>query len=56
MKEPKAMAEIHKIREQLYEKRKNMSPEEKIKNMEASVEKFERETGIKLRRLEHANR
>ena len=52
MKEPKAMEEIHKIREQLHERRRGMTTEEKIKNMNASVDQFEKETGIKLRRIE----
>lgn len=56
MKEPKAMEEIHKIREQLYERRKKMSPEEEIRDIQKSVEKFEKETGLKLRRLEYVNR
>lgn len=56
MKEPKAMEEIHRIREQLYERRKKMTAEEEIRDIQASVVKFEKETGIKLRQLERSRK
>jgi len=52
MKEPKAMREIHEIMERSYEKRKNMSDEEIIRDINESAEQFMKKYNLKLRRLE----
>jgi len=50
--EPRARQEIHKIREMIYEDRKNMSPEERAaltrKDAQEMIEKY----GIKVKRPE----
>lgn len=47
-KEPKAMREIHKIREKIYEETKHLSPEKRIGLIHERVEKF-----LKKRNLTH---
>ncbi len=47
-KEPKAMREIHKIREKIYEETKHLSPEKRIRLIHERVEKF-----LKKRNLTH---
>jgi len=48
IEEPKAMAEIHKIREELYEERKGMSTEKKIEAINKSTEQLLKEHGYRL--------
>ena len=50
MKESKVLKDLHKIREKMYEERKNMTPEEQIKMINKSVEDVEKEYGIKLKK------
>ena len=50
--EPKAMREIHEIREKIYEEIKDMSPQEMIDYFNKKAEEHEIESGIKLRRLQ----
>jgi len=48
IKEPKAMEEIHKIREELYEERKGMSIEKKLEAINKSTEQLLKEHGYRL--------
>jgi len=50
IKEDKSMKEIHKIMEDLHNKRAKMSTEEIIKEMKEGAEKVKREHDVKLRR------
>jgi hypothetical protein len=51
MNEPKAMREIHEIREQIYEEIKNLTPEERValvrRESQAMIDKHE----LKVKRL-----
>ena len=48
IREPKAMEEIHKIREELYEERKGMSIEKKIEAINKNAEQLLKEHGYRL--------
>ena len=48
IKEPKAMEEIHKIREQLYKERKGMPIEKKIEVINKSAEQLLKDYGYRL--------
>lgn len=48
IKEPKAMEEIHKIREELYEGRKGMTIEKKIEAINESTEQLLKGHGYRL--------
>ncbi|CAG1021694.1 hypothetical protein DOJK_01177 [Patescibacteria group bacterium] len=50
IKEDKSMGEIHKIMEDLHNKRAKMSTEEIIKEMKESAEKIKKEYNTKLKR------
>jgi len=52
MKEPKAMREIHKIMEKIYEEEKYLTPEERVKRVHDESGKFLRDAGLKLKRSE----
>lgn len=52
IKESKAMKELHEIREKLYEKRRHMSKEEAIEDINETAEKFMKEHHLKLKRLQ----
>ena len=47
----KTLAELHKIREEIYEEEKNLSPKEVIEKIHEESEKFMKENNLKLRRL-----
>lgn len=49
-KEPKAMREIHEIRERLYEEEKNLSPEEKIAKIHRESEAVIKKYGLKFKK------
>ena len=46
-KEPKAMREIHKIQEKLYEERKGLTDEQEIRLIKESAQKIKGKYGIK---------
>lgn len=48
-KESRAMEEIHKIREKLYKKRKDMTDKETIDDINKTAEEFLRKHNLKLR-------
>lgn len=45
-KEPKAMREIHKIREKIYEETKHLSTEERVKLIHERVDNFLKERNL----------
>lgn len=47
-KEPKAMREIHKIREEMYEEMRNMTTEERVRKIKREAEACKKEFGLKL--------
>ncbi len=51
LKESKSLKEIRKIRDELYEEEKNLTNEERIAKTKVEVKKFEKEFGIKLKRV-----
>ena len=48
-KEPKAMREIHKIQEKLYEERKGLSAEQEIRLIRENARKVREQYGIKFK-------
>jgi hypothetical protein len=52
MNEPKAMQEIHEIREFLYEKTKNMSPEERAALTRSDAQEMIEKHGLRVKRPE----
>ena len=50
IKEPKAMEEIHKIREKLYEEGKDLTAEELITKIHREEEEVEKKFHLKLRK------
>ena len=56
IEEPKAMREIREIRRKQYEETKDLSPEEQIAYDKRLSDEFERESGIKLRRISKVSR
>lgn len=51
-KEPKAMKEIHGIREKMYEETKNMTAQEIVEYIHRSAEEAKRKYDIKLRLID----
>ena len=45
-KEPKAMREIHRIREEIHEEIKDLSPEERVRLVHKRAEKFLKERNM----------
>ncbi|MBU4305602.1 MAG: hypothetical protein KJ893_08320 [Candidatus Omnitrophica bacterium] len=54
-KEPKAMKEIHEIREKMYEEMKGMTSKEQIEYIHKAAENAKKKYGLKLRKATHAN-
>jgi len=46
------MEELHNIRAKLHEEEKTLSGEEKRRRLRRAVEAFEKQYGVKLRRIE----
>ncbi|MBF0388215.1 MAG: hypothetical protein HQL20_10270 [Candidatus Omnitrophica bacterium] len=49
LKEPKAMREIHKIQEKLYEERKGLTAEQEIRLIRENARKLMEKYGLKSR-------
>lgn len=47
-KEPEAMREIHRIREEMYEEMKYMTPRERVNKIKEDAEACKKEFGLKL--------
>ncbi|MDO8735371.1 MAG: hypothetical protein Q7K21_09485 [Elusimicrobiota bacterium] len=56
MREPKAMREIHEIREKIYEERKGLSDKEFLNEIHKSSEELIKKYNLKLRRVENKPR
>lgn len=56
IEEPEAMREFREIRRKQYEETKDLSPEEQIAYDKKLSDDFEKESGIKLRRLSKISR
>ncbi len=54
IEEPEAMREIHEIRRKMHEETKDMPPEELIAYHKKLAAEFEKEGGVKLRKLQKA--
>ena len=52
IEEPKAMQEIHEIREKMYEATKDMTPQELIAYHKKLAAEHEKRSGIKLKKLQ----
>jgi len=48
-KEPKAMREIHKIQEKIYEEEKGLTSEQRLRRVKDEARKFMEKYGIKSR-------
>lgn len=49
-REPEAMREIHRIREQLYEEQKNLTPAERVAKINREADEAIRKYGLKLKK------
>jgi hypothetical protein len=47
-KEPETMRELHRIREEMYEEMRNMTPEERVMKIKEEAEACKKEFGLKL--------
>ena len=54
--EPKAMREIHKIREGIYEETKNMLPEERAALTRKEAQEIIKKYGLHVRRSERSSK
>ena len=50
--EPKAMAQIHRIREQLYKEERHLSPRERVERTRRAAEALLKEWGLDLKRID----
>ena len=55
-RESKAMEELHKIRERLYEETKDLSPEEWVASIEKEAAEARKKYGLNLPRLSGAKK
>jgi hypothetical protein len=46
-----SMDELHRIREQIYEEEKDLSPQEQLKRLHQESEAFLKRAGLKLKRV-----
>ena len=53
--EPRALKEIHDVRLRIYEKTKDLTPQQRAELTSRAVREFEKESGIVFRRLEVAS-
>lgn len=49
--EPQSLAELHRIREQIYEAEQRLSPPERLARLHQQAEAYLRRTGLKLQRI-----
>ena len=49
--EPESMAQIHRIREQLYEEEKHLSPQERVAKIHRESDALLKEWGLTLKRV-----
>ena len=49
--EPDALADLHRIREQIYEAEKSLSPHERLERLHQETAAYLRRTGLKLKRV-----
>ena len=47
--EPKALKEIHDIREKIYEETKNMTPEERVQHTRSEAQKLIKQYNLKIK-------
>lgn len=47
-KEPESLAQLHRIREQLYEAEKGLSPRERVERIHQQAQAYLKRTGLKL--------
>ena len=47
--EPKALKEIHDIREKIYEETKNMTPEERVQHTRSEAQKLIKQYDLKIK-------
>ena len=45
------LAELHRMREQMYEEEKHLSPEERLRRLRAAGDAFLKRTGLHLKRV-----
>ena len=49
--EPKSMQDLHRIREQMYEEEKRLTPEQRIQRIRQESDAFLKKAGLKLKRV-----
>ena len=49
--EPKSMRDLHRIREQIYEEEKHLTPEQRIARIRQESDAFLKRAGLKLKRV-----
>jgi hypothetical protein len=49
MHEPQALREIHRIREEIYEETKNMTPDERAKYAHSEAQKLMKQYNLKIK-------
>ena len=55
-RESDPMAELHHIREQIYEKEQGLSPQERLERLHRASATFLKRTGLKLKRVSPPSR
>lgn len=49
--EPKSMRDLHRIREQIYEEEKHLTPEQRIQRIRQESDAFLKQAGLTLKRV-----